>query len=155
MENSVLLFVGEETKEVGKIREYLDEKDVLFKEVEHDLSNDTIVTMGVFEPNTVMLLNATVSSSREIIRLVGFNEEVLSVIARLYKDSIKSEWDKAHYEFALHKKRTGEEDWYLLSHLKWGTGMNYLERMWRWTQEQREQEKRKELFLKLQAEGKI
>lgn len=152
MQNEVVLVVGEETTEVGKIREYLDEQDVLFKEVEHDLSNESMVKLGILHTPTVVLFDR---NDRASIRVVGFEEEILSVIVRKYKNSITSEWDKAHYEFDLHKKRTGEEDWYLLSHLKWGTGVNYLERNWRAIQEQREQEKRKELFLKLQAEGKI
>ncbi|AGY48529.1 hypothetical protein Spock_129 [Bacillus phage Spock] len=152
MKHNVLLFVDTETEEVNSIRGYLDRQDVLFKEVKHDLTNDVIVKLGVFKAPTVMLLNA---HDDEIIRLLGCDENVLEIIAKRYKDSITSEWEKAHYEFDLHKKRTGEEDWYLLSHLKWGTGVNYLERNWRAIQEQREQEKRKELFLKLQAEGKI
>ncbi|AIF72003.1 hypothetical protein LD11_gp127 [Bacillus phage Riley] len=152
MINSVVLVVGEETEEVNKIRDYLTEKDVFFEETEHDLSNASMVKLGVFKAPTVILFNA---HDEELIRLLGFDEIILGVIVKRYKESITSEWEKAHYEFKLHKKRTGEENWYLLSHLKWGTGENYLERNWRAIQEQREQEKRKELFLKLQAEGKI
>lgn len=154
---SVILFVGEETTEVGKIREHLDELDVLFKEVEHDLTNQNITKLGVYNSPTVMLMHSSEQSlsNADEMRLVGFDKDVLDIIARKYKESIKSEWDKAHYEFSLHKKRTGEENWYLLSHLKWGTGENYLERNWRMFQEQRKKEKRREEFLKLKAEGKI